>query len=165
MIEFFLEKGADVDVGVWRDGDFPKHSRAIHVAIGAVSPDALEALRALLRAGANPDAKNAISCTALMMACRVNRDTAQCVSMARELLAVGADVNLRDKDGRVALHYAAFSENLELIDMLLSEPSLSTLNHITEVGKTPLLVAVEFNHPAVLAGLSPRGRASLPRWA
>lgn len=157
MIEFLLEKGADVDVAVWRDGDFPKHSRAIHVAIGADTPGAVDALRALLKAGANVDAKNVNGCTALMMACRVTRDAPQCVTMARELLAAGADVNLKDADDRVALHYAAYSGNVELIDMLLSEPSLSTLNHITEDGKTPLLVATEFNHPIVLARLVAAG--------
>eukprot|EP00903_Cladosiphon_okamuranus_P012405 g11627.t1 len=61
----------------------------------------------------------------------------------------------RDKDGRVALHYAAFSGNLALIDMLLSAPSLSTPNRVTKDGKTPLLVAVEFDQPAALARLVP----------
>lgn len=157
MIGFLLEKGADVDVGVWRDGEFPRNSRAIHVAIGAISNGALDSLRALLRGGANADARNGNGCTALMMACRVDRDAAQCVSMARELLAVGADVNLKDADGRSALHYAAYSGNVELMDMLLSEPSLSTLNSITRDGKTPMVVATEFQHPAALARLVSAG--------
>lgn len=157
MIEFLLEKGADVDVGVWRACDFPKHSRAIHVAVSSGYRGAFDALRALLKAGANVDTKNAQGCTALMMACRVEKYATQCVNMARELLAVGADVNLQDADGRVALHYAAYSGNIDLIDILLSEPSLSTLNHITHDGKTPLLVAIEFTHPTALARLIAAG--------
>ena len=159
MVELLVEKGASVNAGVWRDGgDFPKHSRAIHVVISTDSRASLDSLRVLLRAGANPDMKDVNGCTALMMACRVvERGARTCVGMARELLAAGADVNLQDKDGRVALHYAAFSGNVELIDTLLSEPSLSTLNHITQDGKTPLLVATEFNHPAALARLVAAG--------
>lgn len=164
MIEFLLEKGADADVGMWRDdGGFPRNSRATHVAISSGYRGALGALRALLRAGANVNTKNGDGCTALMMACRVNKDAAQRVSMARELLEAGADVNLQDADGRVALHYAAYTGPVELVDMLLSEPPLplSTLNHVTQDGKTPLTVAVEFNHPAILARLVAAG-ASQP---
>eukprot|EP00752_Nemacystus_decipiens_P002746 g2564.t1 len=157
MIKFLAEKGADVDVGVWRKADVPKDSRAIHMAVSTGSRGALDALRALVKVGANVNTKDATGCTALMMACCVPKDTSQCVSMARELLAAGADVNLRDSDGRVALHYAAYGGRVELVDMLLSEPSLSTLNHVTDDGKTPLLVAVEFTHPVVLARLVAAG--------
>lgn len=157
MIEFLAKKGADLDGAVWRRCSFPKDSRAIHVAIGSGNAGTLGALRALLRAGANVDAKDAQGCTALMMACRVQKDAAARVEMARELLAAGADVNLRDGEGRVALSYATFSGHADLIRLLLSEPSLSTLNHATLDGKTPLLVAVEFNHVAAVSLLLSAG--------
>ena len=152
MVDFLLERGADVDVGVWRDCSAAKNSRGIHMAVGS-DCGGLDALRALLKAGANVNARDGKGRTALVMACSVDKDA----RMVRELLAAGADVNLRDVDGRVPLHYAAYTGNVEMVDMLLSEPSLSTLNLVTEDGKTPITVAVEFDHPVVLARLVAAG--------
>lgn len=62
-----------------------------------------------------------------------------------------------DVDGRSALHYAAYVGNPDLIDMLLSKGPLSTLNLPTNDLKTPLMVAVEFDHAEAVSLLLSAG--------
>ncbi len=175
MIEFLVSKGADVDGATWREGSFPKHSRALHAAVssGLDIGSTLDALRALRRAGASAGAKDARGCTALMMACRVmEKGEAARVEMVRELLAAAGPgvVDELDSDGRSALHFAAFSGSTQLIGLLLGRsPPPSTLNQATRDGKTPLLVAVEFGHARVVslllsAGASQRGALHLDNY-
>ncbi|CAM9154744.1 unnamed protein product [Ectocarpus sp. 12 AP-2014] len=162
MIKFLVDKGADINSATWRPGAFPSGSRAIHVAVSSGYGGALDALRELIKAGADLNVRNCQGCTPLMMACRVDKEGAERVELARELLKAGVDTTLVDADGRAALHYAAYSGNEALIQALLSKGSLSTLNLATQDGKTALCVAVEFVHCGVVslllsAGASQRG--------
>ncbi|CAM9680132.1 unnamed protein product [Ectocarpus fasciculatus] len=157
MIKFLVDKGADMNSATWRPGAFPRGSRAIHVAVSSGYAGALDALRELIKAGADLNVTNSQGCTPLMMACRVDKEGAERVELARELLKAGVDTTLLDADGRAALHYAAYSGNEALTQALLSQGSLSTLNLPTKDGKTPLVVAVEFVHCGVVSLLLAAG--------
>lgn len=146
MIKVLHGKGADINVGTWREASFPQYSRAIHVCVSSGYDGVLDALRQLIGAGAHLNATNAQGCTALMLACRVDKEVGKRLVLAKELLEAGARTDMVDMDGRSALHYAAYSGNSDLIKMLLSRTSLSTLNRPTGDLKTPLVVAVEFDH-------------------
>lgn len=146
MIKFLHEKGADINARTWRQATCPKSSRAVHVCVSSGYDGALDALRQVVRAGADLNARKAQGCTPLMLACRVDKGVENKLVLAKELLKACARTDMVDMDGRCALHYAAYSGNTELIEMLLLKGSLSTLNLVTADLKTPLVVAVEFDH-------------------
>ncbi|CAN0167230.1 unnamed protein product [Scytosiphon promiscuus] len=157
MIKLLHEKGADINAGTWREASFPQYSRAVHVCVSSGYNGVLGALRQVIAAGADLNAKNAQGCTALMLACRVDKDVRNRLALAKELLEAGARTDPVDIDGRCALHYAAYSGNADLIKMLLSKGSLSTLNLPTDDLKTPLVVAVEFDHAEAVSVLLSAG--------
>ncbi|CAM9171511.1 unnamed protein product, partial [Hapterophycus canaliculatus] len=146
MIKLLHKKGADINAGTWREASVPQYSRAIHVCVSSGYDGVLDALRQVIETGADLNATNAQGCTALMLACRVDKDVCKRLVLAKELLEAGARTDMVDNDGRSALHYAAYSGNTDLIQMLLSKGALSTLNLPTYDLKTPLVVAVEFDH-------------------
>lgn len=76
------------------------------------------------------------------------------------LLALGANVNLEDKDGDTALHGAAETGNVEIIRMLLDKGA--NINAKNKQGGTPLMWAAVFgNDDAVRLLLSRGANASL----
>ena len=60
---------------------------------------------------------------------------------AKVLLAKGADVNAKDDDGWMALHYAAFHGHTELAEVLLAKGA--DANAKTKKGSTPLYIAAQ----------------------
>ncbi len=96
--------------------------------------DYLQAVRALLKAGADPNLSNEKDVTPLMAASAAGK-----VEIATALLDAGADPNLRDKEGRTALMFAAKSGQPALVELLLSkraDPKAVALD-----GKTALSIA------------------------
>jgi uncharacterized protein len=73
----------------------------------------VDAMKVLLRAGADVNARNAFDATALMWC--INQP-----NMVRLLLAKGADVNARSKMGRTPLLLGASYGNVEVLKLLLS---------------------------------------------
>ena len=43
---------------------------------------------------------------------------------ARRLLSLGADVNSHNEEGETALHWAAYSNSKDLMDLLLARPDI-----------------------------------------
>ncbi len=78
--------------------------------------DYLQAVRALLKAGADPNLPNGMDITPLMIASAAGK-----LEIVQALLEAGADPNIRDKEGRTALMFAAKSGQPALVELLLSK--------------------------------------------
>lgn len=152
IIDVLLEKGANIDIAVPRDVlteegfSFPRGTRALHAAACAQEVDAL---RALLLAGAQPNVKNSCGCTALMLACDGRRPFQRSLTMVEMLLEAGANPSLASVVGRIALHSAAHGGADNLIQVL-AVAAPGTLNHADEDGLTPLSAAAEEGHESTV---------------
>jgi ankyrin repeat protein len=71
--------------------------------------------RALLQAGAHPDARSGDGVTPLHETALSNA-----VEVARALLDAGADVDAREEEEMTPLHFAAYSESLAVLALLVS---------------------------------------------
>jgi ankyrin repeat protein len=98
-----------------------------------------ETVNALLKGGADINARDREGRTALMFA-SVNRHT----DSAKTLLEHGADVNVRANDGGTALMLAALSGEAEIVRTLLSKGA-DVSAKFTETGKTALDLARDKN--------------------
>lgn len=78
-----------------------------------------------------------IQITPLHLAARSNH-----IPIVKYLLAKGANVNLQDKDGYTAMHYAALNGNREIVQLLLAIPDIN-VNLLDYQQRTPLHRAVE----------------------
>ena len=107
-----------------------------------------DAMKLLLRAGADVNARNAFDATALMWC--INRPY-----MVRILLAKGADVNARSKMGRTPLLLAAAYGDAEVLKLLLAKGA----NVLTSdnFDNTPLLAATAANDSATVKLLLGQG--------
>lgn len=145
MMEHLLRLGADINAGCIRD--VRDNSGGLVMAAGtraahcAISNGWVDALRVLLRQGADPNAADSVGSTLLIVAIS-HVDDAQRVVMARTLLEANADVTLKDKLNRVPLHVAAAQGSTEVVDMFLSWAP-QTLNHADRNLSTPLMAAAE----------------------
>ena len=111
----------------------------------------LEAVRALLVHGAQPDvAETFKGQTALMWAVAENHP-----QVVRALVEGGANLRARSKGGFTALLFAAQQGNLESTEILLSAGA--DLNEPAPDGITPLLVAVESGHARLASFLLDKG--------
>jgi uncharacterized protein len=100
-----------------------------------------ETVNALLKGGADINARDREGRTALMFA-SVNRHT----DSAKTLLEHGADVNVRANDGGTALMLAASSGEPEIVRALLSKDAGADVSaKFTETGKTALDLARDKN--------------------
>ena len=103
----------------------------------AATLGSVEAMKALLHAGADVNARNAFDASALMWC--INR-----VDMVRLLLARGADVNAQSKMGRTPLLLAAsFGGNAKVVRLLLAKGANVLTRDNFET--TPLLAATAAN--------------------
>ena len=102
----------------------------------------LEGVSAALQAGTDVNSKTQNGRTGLVRALE-GRHT----SVVRLLLEQeDIDVNVVDRGGRTALHWAArHDQNSSCLALLLARPDLSSVNHRDRGGATPLWVAVANN--------------------
>jgi ankyrin repeat protein len=107
-----------------------------------------DAMKALLRAGADVNARNAFDATALMWC--INQP-----HMVKLLLAKGADVNARSKMGRTPLLLAASYGNAEVLKLLLAKGANVLTSDNLE--NTPLLAATAANDSATVKLLLDQG--------
>ncbi len=77
------------------------------------------------------------------------------VAIVRTLLGQGADVNVRQRDGTTALHWAAYRDALELTDVLLRAGA--SVNAINDLGVTPLWMAAVGSNAEILERLLKSG--------
>jgi ankyrin repeat protein len=100
-VKLLIEHGADVQPRCDCSQCDPRSgSRGCSALMIAAARDHRDAVRTLLEHGARVDAATDAMRTALMLTTDVE--------VARSLLAKGADVNLRDAEGRTALMWAAY---------------------------------------------------------
>lgn len=141
--------GAFVSAGWNKDGAEDEDGNTllgVACKSGFMSPLGFEGIIVdrMIAIGANGNAANRNGQTPLMFACAGNFEKMESVQLA--LLEAGADVTLRDKTGRTALHYAAENRRdsaaRALMDMLFSfgKPDPSAADN---AGKTPLDIATE----------------------
>ncbi|KAI9667744.1 MAG: hypothetical protein M1821_000561 [Bathelium mastoideum] len=123
-IELLLARKADVSSRNFWNGNTP-----LHVAARAASRS--EALKCLLKHGANIDAKNSKGQTALHLAAQ-GTDAAS----VKLLLDYGANVNIKSNRGGYPLHSAAKRANPNMIQLLLAHGA--DTNAANEKGQTAL---------------------------
>ena len=96
----------------------------------------LEIIRALLDAGANPEAKAKDEATPLHWAClQGNVEAARIL-----LLEAGANIHAQDRVGWTALHYAAAKGHLDVVKVLVGRWCMK-IDAVDNNGKTPLSIA------------------------
>ena len=136
-VEFLLKHGAIVDVQDKRN----KSSLHYGVEGALLSGDtSFDLVSCLLNHGADINAPMNGKYTALMMACR-----SQHVRLVKFLLQQGANVQVKDKDGKTALHFACeltFTWKPASCDLLncLTENG-ADINALRKDNRTPLMVA------------------------
>jgi len=130
-----LAAGAGADI---RDGSTELHWAAYH--------DDLEAVKRLVRQGANPKAANRYGMTPLSLAC-TNANPA----MVGFLLASGADPNVALPGGETPLMTCARTGNVDAVKALLARGA--TVDAREERGQTALMWAAAEGHVEVVKAL------------
>lgn len=113
----------------------------------------MEAFRALIRMGANPNvARGDDNATQLMLACEFS------LVMVRELLEAGADPAMVDSSGKTALHNAGRCRyGSESIRLLTAKAPLTLMNRLDNEDKTALYYAAHFGKEAAVSCLLSAG--------
>ncbi|CAM9269589.1 unnamed protein product [Ectocarpus sp. 12 AP-2014] len=128
----------------------------------------VRAMLVLLQLGANPNSSDSKGVTPMMLACQgvhcCRLSTPKQVEMLNSLLKAGADVELEDGTGLLAIHFAASHCETQVVELLLSKAP-STLNHATHNGFTPLAAAAEWCRESTMSLLLSVGASDLSTWA
>ncbi len=136
-------------LGSWSEDGFPLLGLAAFFG-------RLDTFDYLLEQGADPNiqATNPARVCPLHSAA-AHRDQEASLVMARKLIAAGADIEAEQAGGFHPLHQAAAGNHLKLVDLLLeagADPSCEN-----DTGKTPLDLARERGHDAIIERLSGLG--------
>lgn len=124
-IERLIARGADLNqrrTTLSFEGEVPLHQ--------AVQYEHVEAVKALIRLGANVNARDHSGMTPLMFATTVTNS----LELVNILIAAGADVKDQDKGGKSALDWAAFYGKVDVIKLLLdqgADPNIARGNRIS----------------------------------
>jgi len=85
----------------------------------------------------------------------MSRQTESDHASIKQLIAAGADVNARDRDGMTALYLASCNDNLEMVQQLVDHGAV--VNVQTKEGKTPLYCAAQSGHLRIVEYLLAHG--------
>lgn len=133
-ISILLKEGHNVNLANVR-GETP--------LVFAVGAGDFEATELLLKSGANPNHSfNKAGYTLLMDSSFEGN-----IEVSKALLSAKASVNLQDKDGKSALHYAAKEGHRELISLLLEKGANPKLKDLR--GKRPLDYALDYHDRSI----------------
>ncbi|WP_375333842.1 ankyrin repeat domain-containing protein [Candidatus Tisiphia endosymbiont of Xenochironomus xenolabis] len=159
IIKFLLDNGANSLI-LSKDGAFPIHeavaTEALEVIKALINYDKtivdkgdekkvlwftaqegkLEAVKTLLQLGANINAINAVNGMPPLHVAMQKKHP----EVAEELLARGADVNIVDAGGWIALHWGVNLEDINIVKNILTKGT--NINAKSIVGVTPLFCAV-----------------------
>lgn len=143
IAQILLAEGADTEATEFKGKQTPLHLAAMNGLVAVAA--------ALLEAGAGVDSVNRIGQTPLIYAV-----VEQHVAMVRLLLARGADVNLGNSTltgrlGWAPIHWAALSDNLEVLEAVLAAEGVSNVQD--QSGRFPVQLAEEHVKEKVLARL------------
>ncbi|XP_007948317.1 ankyrin repeat and SOCS box protein 10 [Orycteropus afer afer] len=149
--ELLLKFGARVDARSEEEDETPLHVAARHGHV--------ELVELLLRRGACPNARDAVGCTPLLVACEAHcldpdnaeATAARCLQLCHLLLLAGADADAADQDKRRPLHLACRHGHTAVVELLLSY-GVST-NTMDYGGHTALHYALQ--GPAMTMAQSP----------
>ncbi|MDR3458658.1 MAG: ankyrin repeat domain-containing protein [Verrucomicrobiae bacterium] len=108
-----------------------------------------ESARALLAAGANPDAIRYDGFPAIVLVVAANTVD---VELLKSFIKAGANVNATDRDGKAALHWAADKNRKDLVELLVQAGA--DVNLRTKSGLTPLNYAKSHSGPEGMPGSS-----------
>ena len=154
LLAALLARGANPNAQVARD--YPAYSRSPYRALTslvgatplflAAAASDIDALRALLAAGADPKVPTRDNATSLMAAAGVARvqerspeEDRSALEAVRLLLELGVDVNAVNARGQTALHGAAFTGADAIVQVLADRGA--GLDVKDRSGKTPLAIA------------------------
>ena len=119
----------------------------------------LAEVRAALARGEDVNSKDKLNQTGLMWAVIQNHN-----SIVRLLLEQPtADLNYTDVNRFSALHCAASYDNVEAVRLLLADPRLTTANHKSDDGSTPVMCAILFKNLNALRELVAHPSVNLDR--
>ncbi|TRY81429.1 hypothetical protein DNTS_008148 [Danionella cerebrum] len=136
ICKILLSYGANVNAG-------NTHSET--PALEAAREGSSQSLKLLIQNGADVNLQSSNGSTALIEACTYGH-----IHTVKLLLRSQADANLSCITGEMALHAACRSGNSEIVSQLLP---VSSRSRLSKSGLSPLHLAAESGHPAVLRQL------------
>jgi len=139
--------------GIKPDTHGKKEALPLLAAAHLPGPVALDIMDALLKAGANPDVRDQLGRSALIISAQ-----AQQPALVERLLHSGADSGLQDNSGHTALMYAALNANEPIAAMLAAEKT--AIDKRDNEGNTALLLAISAGNANVVATLVAAGAST-----
>ena len=104
----------------------------------------LDRIRKVLARGVDVNSKDVDGKTALMWALQNHNNSVVKFLLEQPTLDLNCVVGC-DFKGWTALHYAAHADNSVGVRLLLADQRLTTANQMDKKGRTPVMVAVQFN--------------------
>ncbi|CAH3150812.1 unnamed protein product [Porites lobata] len=151
-VTFLIRNGADVDLQDQNYGE-----TALFCAVRGFDASC-EVLNCLTKNGADINASSKRMLTPLMIAAKMG-----CINAVTFLMECGAIVDLQDKDGKTALHYAVhalhhacrFHGSCEILSCLIETGA--DVNARAKNKSTPLMMACEYGHLNAVTFLTEHG--------
>ena len=118
----------------------------LHCRQGNLDSGNLETIWQLLARGVDVNSKDVDGKTALMWALQNHNNSVVKFLLEQPTLDLNCVVGYPSiSKGWTALHYAAYGDNSVGVRLLLADQRLTTANQMDKKGRTPVMVAVQFN--------------------